>query len=177
MRRFRLKPGEVAAAAAVIFFVAGMAVDWMLAGPRLAQVRALSETRASLQRRLVEARIAQGVRDRAAGAGGAAEGTRLSGDGGGLGAVSYVGARLMDSGLRRLELAVVSDGEAAATGIERLFLRAEGEYGQMLSLVRDLETGSPLVSVESLAIRPCGESRRLELRMRLSVHAARAKGA
>lgn len=170
MRRFGMSPSELAVAAAAIFFIAGLSVDVLMAGPGLDRTRALKQRRATLQQELTDHRLAQSARDRLArfqspADHGIASVIEASSD-----PVDFVGTRLTASGLRRIELGVVAGDDEADSAKERLFLRAEGGYAEVLGFVRDLERGRRLVCIESFSIQSRPESSRLELRMSLSVY-------
>jgi Tfp pilus assembly protein PilO len=84
--------------------------------------------------------------------------------------VTLVGRMVSAAGLVGREMimeGVNVEGELTCT---RFFLRMQGSYRNITALVRDLETGDRLVSVDALAIEQQGEGSALEARLNVSVY-------
>jgi hypothetical protein len=84
--------------------------------------------------------------------------------------VNILGAAVEKSGLQRLELGTQASAETERLRRSRLFLRALGSYGQVVSLVSSLEREKRLISIDALTVQRTLDSGDLELRVDLSIY-------
>ena len=160
---------QIAAGALAVLVLTGWVIDLGVTSPRVDTLTDLSYQRGELETQLgdvvngrfreVDAERALHVDDLEA---------YLAGDG--EDPVAYIGRRLKEAGLARLDLATVSGRESAHIVTTKFDVRATGRYDELVAFVRDMESDSRLAEVHHFVIRSPLIGSDLEGRINLSLH-------
>ncbi|MBA4377205.1 MAG: hypothetical protein C0395_00835 [Gemmatimonas sp.] len=156
-------------AAAGLLLVAGLVIEMAFARPRLQEIQRLNDECASLQSRIQDQQRLESEGRRLAvhfDVAGLAELTARSQ----LDAVAYLGQALDRSGLRRLDMTTNGGEDFGRLRRSDFLIRASGNYAEIQTFVRDLESGRRLVSIDALAIKTMLESGDLEGRFNISIY-------
>lgn len=160
-----------------LLFACGLAVDRLGIGPTLVQTRALERQRQTALSRLGTQAEADAELEVLAAGLGLPDLQGIRSLTGGLDAVVYIGGRVGEAGLRQVELTTDEVEDAGALRQTRFTLRVEGEYAAVVDLVRNLEQGPRLMTVDALKVVAGEGGGALECRLALSVYDPVRKGA
>lgn len=83
--------------------------------------------------------------------------------------VTYLGRVVASSGLVGREMVMESTSDEGGLRRTRFFLRVQGGYPRIVALVKALENGPRLVSIDALSVERQGEESGLEGRLNVSV--------
>ncbi|MBK6898958.1 MAG: hypothetical protein IPH09_06705 [bacterium] len=159
----------VVLAAAGLLLVVGLVIEMAFARPRLQEIQRLTAECARLQSQIQDQqRLDSESRQLAVhfDVAGLAELTdRTQPD-----AVAYLGQALDRSGLQRLDMTTNGGEDFGRLRRSDFLIRARGNYAEIQTFVRDLESGRRLVSIDALAIKTMLESRDLEGRFNISIY-------
>jgi hypothetical protein len=160
-------------ALAIALIVGGLAVNLLLTGPLLDDIRRLRGERAATMKN-VQQDLARGAEHRALGEelgldpASAVEAPTTD-------PLVFLGRMLDESGLTRLELTTTATAESGRLQRTGFVVRAAGDYADILAFVRALESSRRVVTVDALQIETIVGTERQECRLLLSVHDVRAK--
>jgi hypothetical protein len=160
-----------------LLFACGLAVDRLGIGPTLGQTRDLERQRQAALSRLGSQAEAEAEFEVLASGLGLPDLQGIRNRNGGLDAVVYIGGRVGEAGLRQVELTTDEVEDTGALRQTRFTLRVEGRYADVVDLVRNLEQGPRLLTVDGLQIEVAEGGGPLECRLALSVYDPVRKGA
>jgi len=155
--------------AAGLLLVVGLVIEMAFARPRLQEIRRLTDECASIQTRIQDQQRLEGQSRQLAvhfELPGLSELTsRTQPD-----AVAFLGQALDRSGLQRLDMTTNGGEDFGRLRRSDFLIRARGNYAEIQSFVRDLESGHRLVSIDALSIKTMLESSDLEGRFNISIY-------
>ncbi len=159
----------VVLATAGLLLVVGLVIEMAFARPRLQEIQRLTGECASLQSQIQDQlRFESASRQLAVhfDLPGLSELTGRSQPD----AVAYLGQALDRAGLQRLDMTTNGGEDFGKLRRNDFLIRACGDYAEIQTFVRDLESGRRLVSIDALAIKSMLESSDLEGRFNISIY-------
>jgi type IV pilus assembly PilO-like protein len=153
----------------VLLVLTGFVIDLGVISPKLSRVALLSDERVQLETRLsevmngrfreVDARRALGIEDLE---------TYMKGPN--EDQVTYVGRQIEDAGLMRLDLSTVDKSESQNVVITRFDVRVTGDYNEIVSFVKAMESNPRLTEFHNFVIETPLVGQDIEGRFNLSIY-------
>lgn len=169
-----MKPGNTSfhinalVVSATLLLIGGLAIDMFFVKPNLSSVKRLNnerlqlmqnnETNLTLGREIVQLKSLLKVAT-----------LEELGDLNSIDPIAYVGARLDETRLQRVEITTGETDIAGKLKRTKVSVRVRGQYNDIVSLVRMLEVGVRLVTLDDLDIEQLELDSRLEARLNMTV--------